>query len=40
MHNTNDDYPTAGVSWKDLHGDLSPQELQKAPNDLDSIESG
>jgi hypothetical protein len=25
---TNDDFPTAGVSWKDLHGDSSPMEAQ------------
>ena len=38
-----DDYPTTGVSWKDLHGDSSPHGEaggQGNINDIISIESG
>ena len=37
-----DEYPTAGVSWKDLHGDSSPHGEAGAGNidDVNSIESG
>jgi hypothetical protein len=37
-----EDYPTAGLSWKDLHGDSSLGESGRAGNidDLNSVESG
>ena len=37
-----EDFPTAGISWKDLHGDSSHGESGRAGNidDLNSVESG
>ncbi len=37
-----EDYPTAGISWKDLHGDSSLGESGRVGNidDLNSVESG